>query len=231
LYRWLNFGKYRRLFPTVEGDAPVTLDWWVLDEDDELKLTEVQYPRNPGSQEISGEASANTFADVPPSRLKRYYPEAHTLLCLRDPVERAFSHYRMFQRFAKEGRRLPFPLTNFHDDAKREIDGFVKGKQTYFIGQGVYADRYMQWKTIFGERLLVVISEDLRDPHRQIDIMRKISARLGLGPHDFSGVLKTTFNTAQPLSIPESTEQMLLQFYTPFNDQLADALQTELPWR
>lgn len=231
LYRTFNFGRYKRLFPRANDTAPISLDWWILDEKDNLRLTTVQYSRGTRGKEITGEASANTFDTVPAILLKAYYEEASVILCMRNPTLRAFSHYRMFQRFAGEGRKLPFVLTNFTEDVRREIAAYQAGQRTYFVGQGVYVDKYESWKQIFREGMIEVIAEELNDPETSSEILAEITRRLGLDSHDFSDILKSQYNTAAPLAVPEEAKHLLDEFYRPSIDRLSNELKRDLPWK
>ena len=230
LYRRLNFHKYVRLFPQVGSTETVHLEWFVLDLRDKLKKAKVDYTRVVGKREITGEASANMFAAVPPRRLRSYYPESKAILMLRDPVERAFSHYRMFERFAVERRNLPFKPVNFFKDAEKDIARYRKGKSAYFVGPGVYVDQYLEWNSVFGDDLVVIITENLADYHKRVDIMSDLCEFLEIDSYDFSRILRTMHNSASAKEVPNDASALLREFYAPYNRRLSDVLNVELPW-
>ncbi len=228
--RWLKFRHYQALFPLIGSSEDITLDWFILNENGEVVQTEVHYQRSDPAREVTGEASANTFYDVPPARLRGYYPGAKAILMLRDPVIRAWSHYRMFQRFDKEGRRLPFQLTDFHRDVQREIDNYRSLRRTYFLGQGVYADRLRNWQNIFGPDLYVVFAEELRRPDMQAAIMKEVTDFLCADRHDFTGIMKQEFNVAQSATMDKESERVLREFYHPHDQRLQEMLNRQLAW-
>lgn len=228
--RWLKFRHYETLFPRRGSRDDITLDWFILNDTGEIEQTEVHYKRSDPEKEITGEASANTFYDVPAARLRSYYPKAKAIVMFRDPVRRAWSHYRMFQRFADEGRRLPFQLTGFHHDIHREIDHYISGKRSYFLGQGVYADRLPDWQNIFGPDLYVVFAEELRRPDMQTSIMNELTDFLGIDRHDFTGIMKREFNVAQIAAMDKRSEDVLREFYLPHDKLLQEILNRQLPW-
>jgi len=206
------------------------MNWYVLSDSGRVEVEEVRYKRGDSSKEVTGEASANTFYNVPPKRLKHYFPEAKVILMLRDPVERAWSHYRMFLRFDREGRRLPFELTSFSEDARREIRNYSKGKRTYFVGPGVYLDHLPKWKDVFGTKLAVICSEDLEVEGSQVEIMHKLTDLIGVGPHDFSSVMDTRFNVAGGEQMDKGARELLKDFYQSHDRALSDYLKRPLPW-
>ena len=64
----------------------------ILSEEDYHKLF-------PTSRKLYGEASVSyLFYENVAERIKTYNSDAKIIICLRDPVERAFSHYQMDQR-------------------------------------------------------------------------------------------------------------------------------------
>ena len=227
-HRWRHYSDYLALFPEKDSQEDITLNWYILNDAGRVEVTEVCYERGTPGVEITGEASANTFFDVPPQRLLKYFPGARAILMLRDPVERAWSHYRMFERFSNEGRRLPFRLSNFRDDSVNEIDRYRRGKRTYFVGQGVYADNLPHWSKAFGDRLHVLFADSLRD-HRN-EVMRNVTAFLELPQYDYSSILKEDFNVASKVEADPEARAILSAFYKPYNDKLAQLLKRDLPW-
>ncbi len=231
-YRWTHWKQYQALFPLIGDTEPVELDWFVLDEQGELGSEKVTYPRRSDVMEMTGEASANTFAQVPPARLHTYFPDAKTIVLLRNPTERAYSHYRMFERFKKEGRRLPFELTTFEKDAQCEIKAHAMGKRTYFIGPGVYHKRLQQWYSEFGSKGVHVIFTENLDNHESALVEMNLLCRfLGLEAHDFDQILKLKFNTSPVADMPASTRAELNHFYSNDRVKLVQLLHSKLPWK
>jgi len=232
LYRWTHWRQYLAQFPTALGTEPIDLNWFVLDKDGNLSNEKVSYGRNLSGREMTGEASANTFAQVPPRRLHHSFADAMLILLLRNPTERAYSHYRMFERFKKEGRRLPFELTNFDDDARREMDAFASGRRTYFIGLGVYHTRLKLWLKEFGkQRVHVIFTENLESPDDASKELNLLCQFLDIEPHDFSGILDMKFNTSPPIEMPHSVRADLDYFYQEHNAILENLLNVKLPWK
>lgn len=215
----------------IGGVEPIEMDWFVLDKKGKLGVEKVSYSRQADGTEMTGEASANTFAQVPPQRLRTYYPDAKLIVLMRNPTERAYSHYRMFERFKNEGRRLPFDLSTFEEDAHREVKAYVSGKQTYFIGPGVYHERLKLWLSEFGFKGVHVIFTESLDNHEGALVeMNLLCQFLGIEAHDFKEILKSKFNASPGTEMSSSIRTELNHFYNKDKANLERLLHTKLPW-
>jgi len=138
----------------------------------------------------------------------------------------------MFERFKKEGRRLPFALTNFDEDARCEMDAFVSGRRTYFIGLGVYHTRLKIWLDEFGkQRVHVIFTENLESPDDASKELNLLCQFLDIEPYDFSGILDMKFNTSAPIEMKRSVRTDLDRFYLEHNVSLENLLNVKLPWK
>lgn len=99
-------------------------------------------------ERIVGEKTATYFHYVDsPSRMMEVNPEVKVIVCLRDPIERMFSHYSMFAE---------------SDHALKEA-GFVESMLpgTDFLNWSLYADQVENFKRIIpDDNLLFVIYEE-----------------------------------------------------------------------
>lgn len=230
-YRALNYRKYLALFPERSSNEPVSMEWVELLNDKTYATREITYKRNPGRREVTGEASANTMAQVKPNVLYRYFPEVKLIAILREPVARAFSHYRMLQRFSAEGRRLPFTPTNFTDDTAREIEQLLSGGKSYFIKQGIYHMPLKEWIDQFGRKQIkVFITEHLAKRESALAIMAELTQFLEIEKFDFENVMDSKFNVSAESPVPGGAREMLEDFYRSHNEELSKLLERELPW-
>jgi hypothetical protein len=169
-----------------------------LDETGNVIREDLLIRCDPSKKIITGEASANTFAQVPPERLRRAFPHARLILCLRHPVDRAFSHYRMLQRFSKEGRRIPFRPVNFLSDFNDDMARVQNGGNGYFAGLSFYSRRLKAWSKAFGtERIFIVRTEDLYERVHALQILTELCHFLGIEDFDFQDVLDVMVNVAE----------------------------------
>jgi len=105
-----------------------------------------------------GEASPSYLWEAnAPYRIHRAVPHAKIIIVLRDPVERAYSHYLMDVR---EGLQdLPFHEALKEDWSRREKGWSVS---QLYVELGLYAEQVRRYLEVFGaERLLILTLEEL----------------------------------------------------------------------
>lgn len=139
----------------------------------------LQYFSDAGSR-LAGEATPSYFrnAEVAAERMRRLYGDAppRFLLLLRDPVERAYSHYL---HNVSEGRES----LSFEEALQAEQDDPVSKRRAWkaYFTDGVYADTLATWFEAFPrDRFLILLSDDLE---QNPDVaLRKIFQFLGVDP-------------------------------------------------
>ena len=156
-----------------------------------------------------------------------YVPDAPLIAILRDPAERAFSHYVHGRRiYAEAGRTTAVGADDrsVDEEFSRVVDStYTEGpSQTatsdpeVWIRSGFYNEHLTRWFSLFPrDQMLVFLYEDLqRDPH---ELMRRIFAFLDV---DDSFTLPTTeaFNAS---IVPRS--QRLFSLFTTANPVMRKA--------
>jgi hypothetical protein len=127
---------------------------------------------------------APTYFDSPEARerVKLHIPECRIICTLRDPVERAWSHYKHWQQ--RGLIKAPFAEA-----------AFTHGQ---IVSAGRYADHIRAWQNGFGAaNVMILLYDDLRaDPQRYLD---SLSAFLGIAPINLahSPVTSNTVNRAE----------------------------------
>jgi Sulfotransferase family len=226
-----HIDEYFSLFPTCDYRGPLTFMWEASDEAGTSKPTTIVVERRPDTHYITGEASANTFHDVAPSTLHRYLPETRLIVLLRNPVDRAHSHHRMYQRFKAAGHDLGMEIGDFATDIQAEIAAHERGERTEYLGPGLYVELLPGWIATYGpHRVKVLFAEDLGRPRTAQQIMLELEDFLGLPNHDYADILTRRFNHARPASIDRATRSALAEFYRPHNAQLQEYLGREVSW-
>ena len=138
-----------------------------------------------GARPIVGESSPYyCFHPEAPARIAADVPDARLLLMLRDPVERAWSHYRYevargfetlgpLEALAAEGQRLADPDERTRWYAHRHFS---------YVARSRYAEQLRRLHSHFEpEQVLVLQSEQLfADP---AGTMARVFDHLGLPPH------------------------------------------------
>jgi hypothetical protein len=226
-----HIDEYFSLFPTCDYRGPLTFMWEASDEAGTSHLTTIVIERRPGGHYITGEASANTFHDVTPSLLHRYLPDTRLIVLVRNPVDRAYSHHCMYQRFRDAGHDLGVAIGDFAQDIRAEIAAHERGERTEYVGPGIYAELLRGWITTYGgNRVKVILTEDLGRPQTAEQIMHELEEYLGLPAHDYADILTRRFNCARTRSIDPATRSLLADFYRPHNAWLQEYLGRKLDW-
>jgi hypothetical protein len=106
-----------------------------------------------------GEASPSYLFDAEaPLRIRSAVPHARIIVLLRDPVERAQSHYLMDVREGVQDR--PF-YEAIEEDWNRSRKGW--GISHLYVELGLYADQVKRYLTTFGsDQVLILMFEELR---------------------------------------------------------------------
>ncbi|MGA9871439.1 MAG: sulfotransferase domain-containing protein [Rhodococcus sp. (in: high G+C Gram-positive bacteria)] len=161
-------------------------------------------------------------------------PDAKIILMLRNPVERAYSHYK-WDLFlgGKAQSELPYYTTyaNYVDMSLDHFPGMPYPSPSGFplLQTGIYAKSTAKWIDRFGrDRVLVVKAEDFFSD--TVATVCGIHEFLGLPPTP--PVVHKAVNQ-NPLKAPPHDSEArgrLVEFYRPFNDQLYEVLGRDLGW-
>ena len=152
---------------------------------------------------------------------------AKLLVLLRDPVARAWSHYRHVVRLGLE----PLPFEEAIERELERLDGEIgrmqsdPGYQSHshkvfsYLSRGVYADQLERWLRCFlREQLLVLGSEDLfATPARCFQQVLEFLELPNWTPDTF------TAHTRSPKggpSMPDATRRRLAAYFAPHNHRL-----------
>ena len=107
--------------------------------------------------QVKAEASPSyAFSDVAPEALAQSSPDAKVLLILRNPVDRAISHFRMARQYGMVQERFEEALQN---DMKA-VSGW--GRSENFVALSTYAPIIRRWRTHF-PNMRIEIYEELFD--------------------------------------------------------------------
>jgi hypothetical protein len=177
----------------------------------------------------TGEATPNyLFDEQAPERVRALLPDVRLVAVLRNPVERALSHYR---HEVNEGReQLPLEQALQRETESAAPEGSGEAWAFSYVRRGLYAEQLARWLHHFPQdQMLVVRSEDLfRAPHEVIG-----------GVLDFIGiraseklVLDEAARNSTPVpevAAPEVRAELAQLFAEP-NQRLATLLGRDFGW-
>jgi hypothetical protein len=123
-----HIGDYLALFPTVEHHGALEFQWQASDVAGTSQLETVVVAREPDQAYVTSEATASTFHEVAPELLHEHLPDLDLVVIVRDPVECAYSHHRMYRRFQRDGWDPGFRIGRFEDDIRAELDAHERAR-------------------------------------------------------------------------------------------------------
>ena len=186
---------------------------------------------------ITGEASPYyLFHPLAAERAASVVPHARLIVLLRDPVERAWSHYRhevaagheqlsFLAALEAESRRLAGAEEAVRTGTSPELA--ENHRRFGYVARGRYADQLERWFSVFGrDQVLVLRAEDLfGDP---AETWRRTQEFLGLRHalhEDFAA------HNAQPsVNFPAGARELLDEAFRKPNEDLAALLGPEFTW-
>ena len=215
-----NFGRgiewYRGHFPT--------------------KLRASMTERRYGRAMIAGEATPYYLAHpLAPGRLADVLPETRVLIVLRDPIDRAYSHYH--HEVALGAETLPFSeaLDREPQRLEGEVDRMLADPAYYsyphqqfsYVTRGLYAEQLERLYSSFPrEQVLVLHSRDLAGGTEAV--YARCLAFLGLPPHSLDRYPKHSARSYPPLD-PSIRARLSETFRAP-NQRLFDLLGVDFGW-
>ena len=191
-----------------------------------------------GSERITGEASPNyLFHPHTPRRIRQLLPDVKLIVLLRNPTERAISHYFHFHRrkhktlslsdsIRLEDERLAeerTPLLN--DDRYVSPDHVIPS----YKKRGHYAEQIRRYLCYFKKaQLLVLPSESLFTETEET--LQRAFTFLGVRPGFTVSNLAARNIGHNRLGVPGDVRRLLDDYFAPLNQDLYDLLGEDLNW-
>lgn len=146
--------------------------------------------RRLGYEPLAGEATPYyLFHPLAPTRARTVVPDARIVVLLRDPVERAFSHYKERLNHTTEPLDFVAAIAAEHDRLAGEEErivaepGYVSVAHRHqsYVAQGRYLEGLRRWLAAYpAEQVLVLRSEDLFSAPGEV--YAQVLRHLGLPP-------------------------------------------------
>lgn len=168
-------------------------------------------------------------------RVASALPQAKIIIILRNPIERAYSHYQHMWRvgreplsfedaIAAESQRLAGEAEKVTADPRYPT--FMHLQYSY-LGRGEYLAQIQRWHSVYPkERVLILRSEDLyREPASTMEQAQDFLALKHWHPKDY-GVFKE--GSYEPMQ-PETREKLAIHF-KPQNEALYNYLGKDFGW-
>lgn len=202
---------------------------------------------------VTGDATPSYMHHpLAPSRIKEILPQVKLILLLRNPVDRAYSHY--CQKINAQLETFPFEMAVRHQIAERTFfqKEHILGNEQYFrhvyyphayISKGVYIENIARWFNTFPKQhILVLQNEEMsKKPQR---VFQKTLEFLELPPWELKEFKQYNYHgdhysaprsdksshKAKYEPLTSSFRQELAEYFKPYNEQLYEFLGTDLGW-
>jgi len=165
-------------------------------------------------------------------------PQARILALLRDPVERAYSHYQHSVRQGLEPMSFPAALELeaqrlAGEEERLRSDSSYPGtnhRLFSYASRGLYAEQLERWMSRFpGQSTLVLRSEDLfTDPSREFQTVLRFLGLPDWEPAEFG--VHTKRSPRPPARMPPESRRLLEERFAPANRVLEQLLGREMAW-
>jgi Sulfotransferase domain len=185
---------------------------------------------------VTGEGSPYYLAHPhAPYRIAELLPNAKLIALLRDPVERAYSHYQHEVARGFEGLVFEEAIEREPDRVAGELEkmradpsynSFSYQHHTY-LTRGRYAEQLEVWYSLFPrQQILVLGSEDFfADPDRTY---RKVLEFLGVPPVSLARY--EAFNPRRYGRMEEATRRRLIEYFAEPNRRLYELVGMDFGW-
>lgn len=205
--------------------------------DNGLNMYKAFFPTNNEIQQnssITGEASPNYLHHpLVPKRIKENLPNVKLIVLLRNPVERAYSHFIMM----KTGKFETLSFENAIEYEKHVLkEGKISWKNQYrvfnnthhpYLMRSIYVNNLKRWLEIFPrDKILVIKSEDFKSDKSQI--LKETFEFLNVPPYSIKKLKNK--NVSSYKSMKSNTRKMLEHFFQPYNEELYDLLKIDFNW-
>jgi len=185
---------------------------------------------------LTGEASPYyLFHPLAPARARALVPEARLIALLREPVDRAFSHYHHEKRAGREPLEFGAAIERERAEFSAESERLIAQPERYsefhhrhcYLHRGRYADQLEHWLESFpAEQLLILRSEDLFD--HPAETFSRVLEFIGLSPWA-PGVFEK-HNIGRYDQIETNDRRGIEEFFREPNAQLRERFGSEFHW-
>jgi len=185
---------------------------------------------------IVGEASPSyLFHPLAPERVARILPNARLIALLRNPVDRAFSHYQHEVALGREQLSFEEALAGEGERMRGEVERMLEDPRYFshawwnytYAARGRYAEQLERWFAVFPrDQLLVLLTDELASDTagtygRTLDFLG-VEER---GLESYPRIFEREYGEMDPATRARLTEE----FAEP-NRRLAELLGRHLPW-
>jgi len=190
-------------------------------------------------QSITFEASTSYIFD--PHAAKRMHtllPDVKIIVLLRDPIDRAFSHYYHEVKNSREKSKTFEKAIELEEKrTKKSFEKMINDPNYYdenvhifsYLKKGIYVEQLQRWYDHFDRQNILIIDSGnfFKQPERELE---KIAFFLNIeNRFDFKPLVYNKSNIAKIMN--QDTHSYLKKFYAPYNEELFRLIGEEFNWK
>lgn len=192
--------------------------------------------RRYGRRPVTGEACPYyLYGPEVPARVRELLPEAKLIVSLRDPVQRAYSHYQERVKDGVEPLGFEAALAAEPERLAGEVERMAADPRYYarahdfysYRDRGIYAPQLERWFEAFDRDAFLIIAAEQLSAGEQA-VMDRVTRFLGLPEHTLATAARHNHLPAAPMAARTAAE--LTEFYRPHNRRLMELLGVDLGW-
>jgi hypothetical protein len=226
--------------PGVERAITKELNYFNLHFEKGVEWYRSQLPlprRNEGRKSITGEATPDyLFYPDAAKRAAQVVPQARLIVLLRNPVDRAYSHYHHQIRKGREALGFEEAIEAEQARLREETDKMLEDelhtsfnyRHFSYLSRGVYVDQLLRWSEFYGaDQMLVLKSEDLFE--HTLETLKLVLDFLDL-PDWEPEATKIRNKGRYEQEMDPVTRRRLEEYFEPHNRRLYEYLGVDFGW-
>jgi hypothetical protein len=190
-----------------------------------------------GQRTLTGESSAYyMFHPLAPQRIAQTLPKVKIILLLRNPVDRAFSHYQLKLRRRQEPLSFEEAIqaeeARLHGEEER-----IRRNPAYcsinhdrysYLARGRYIEQILRWHSVFPSNQLLIL-ESGEFFQKTAEVYQRVLRFLNLPSYE-PPQFGNRFPGKYTAKMSSDTRRKLIAYFKPYNDQLFGYLGTRFAW-
>jgi len=186
---------------------------------------------------LTGEATPRyLYHPHTPKRVLDLLPNVKLIVLLRNPIDRAYSHYQM--EYASGHEKLSFEDAISQEEERVKDDKekmFANGSfysvefyRKSYLTRGIYADQLKRWFEYFSrEKFLILKSEDFYS--KTSEVYQQVLDFLGLSKFELNSF--KAHRMGKHSDVSAETREKLTDYFRPYNEQLYQLLDRNFDWK
>jgi len=201
-----------------------------------LKKIQTSISEKLGYNALTGEATPR-YIHYPycSKRVKQVIPSVKIIVMLRNPIDRAYSHYQMHYAGGTEALSFEEAIEEEPKRLEGEYEKMVNDENYYsikfykksYITRGIYADQLERWFKYFPREQFHIIQTEEFSKNTDYEFQRLLKF---LDLPEFIPNFEKKFKMRKYPKMKPETREKLVEFFKPHNERLYKLLGTDFGW-